>query len=203
MDERAAVDAIRHARSLGINFFDTAQAYGFGRAERLLGRPLAAELRASREELVIATKGGLRMDGDRLIRDASPAWLRKGVEASFRAWLEHKQGRPVSDMTAANRWLEEVYEPVIDAIPEDLRGRLPPAGIFHEVLEHRWYMSEAVGRDVGTAAAAAGDYFKHVLPTMPAPPDYRLAGMTKRSQQQGITGADRDEQDQSHDRPWT
>ena len=85
VDERAAVDVIRHARSLGINFFDTAQAYGFGRAERLLGRALAAGLRASREQLVIATKGGLRMDGDRLVRDASPAWLRKGVEASLEA----------------------------------------------------------------------------------------------------------------------
>ena len=35
--------------------------------------------------MVIATKGGLRMDGDRVIRDASPAWLRKGVEASLDA----------------------------------------------------------------------------------------------------------------------
>jgi uncharacterized protein DUF4032/lipopolysaccharide kinase (Kdo/WaaP) family protein len=147
--------------------------------------------------------------------DSRQLFLRTGIKASehqarrllndmasFRAWLEHKQGRPVSEMTAANRWLEEVYEPVIDAIPEDLRGRLPPAEIFHEVLEHRWYMSEAVGHDVGTAAAA-GDYFKHVLPTMPAPPDYRLAGMTKRSQPQAMTGAGRDEQDRSHDRPWT
>ena len=37
MDEQAAVSAMGQARSLGINFFDTAQAYGFGRAERLLG----------------------------------------------------------------------------------------------------------------------------------------------------------------------
>jgi aryl-alcohol dehydrogenase-like predicted oxidoreductase len=35
--------------------------------------------------VVIATKGGLRMDGDRLVRDAGPAWLRKGVEASLEA----------------------------------------------------------------------------------------------------------------------
>ena len=71
-------------------------------------------------------------------------------------------------MVAANRWLEEVYDPVIAAIPEDLRGRLPPAEIFHEVLEHRWYMSEAAGRDVGTTAAAR-DYFEQVLPTAPEP----------------------------------
>jgi aryl-alcohol dehydrogenase-like predicted oxidoreductase len=85
VDERAAIEAIGHARSLGINFFDTAQAYGFGRSERLVGRALAAELRSARESVVIATKGGLRMDGDRLVRDASPGWLRKGAEASLDA----------------------------------------------------------------------------------------------------------------------
>jgi hypothetical protein len=85
VDERAAVSAVGRARSLGINFFDTAQAYGFGRSERLLGQALAGDLRAARESVVIATKGGLRMDGDRLVRDASPPWLRKGVEASLEA----------------------------------------------------------------------------------------------------------------------
>jgi aryl-alcohol dehydrogenase-like predicted oxidoreductase len=85
VDERAALAAIGHARSLGINFFDTAQAYGFGRSERLLGRALAAELRSERAKVVIATKGGLRIDGEKLVRDASPAWLRKGVEASLEA----------------------------------------------------------------------------------------------------------------------
>jgi hypothetical protein len=88
--------------------------------------------------------------------------------AGFRAWLEQKQGRPVSEVVAANRWLEEVYDPVIDAIPESLRGRLPPAEIFHEVLEHRWYMSEAAGRDVGTTAATK-DYVEKVLPKAPEP----------------------------------
>ena len=57
---------------------------------------------------------------------------------------------------------------MIAAIPEDLRGRLPPAEVFHEVLEHRWYMSEAAGRDVGTTTAAR-DYFEQVLPAAPAP----------------------------------
>jgi Domain of unknown function (DUF4032)/Lipopolysaccharide kinase (Kdo/WaaP) family len=88
--------------------------------------------------------------------------------AGFRAWLEQKQGRPVSEVVAANRWLEEVYDPVIAAIPESLDGRLPPAEIFHEVLEHRWYMSEAAGRDVGTTAATE-DYVEKVLPKAPEP----------------------------------
>jgi hypothetical protein len=85
VDEQAAVAAISHARSLGINFFGTAHSYGFGRAERVLGRALANELRSARDSVVVAAKGGLRMDGDLLIRDASPAWLRKGTEASLDA----------------------------------------------------------------------------------------------------------------------
>ena len=70
--------------------------------------------------------------------DSRQLFLRTGIDAGehqarrllndiagFRAWLEQKQGRPVSEVVAANRWLEEVYDPVIAAIPEDLRGRLP------------------------------------------------------------------------------
>jgi hypothetical protein len=94
--------------------------------------------------------------------------------ASFRAYLEQKEGHPVSEIVAANRWLEEVYDPVIAAIPAELRGRLPPAEIFHEVLEHRWYMSEAAGRDVGTTAATRA-YMKQVLPEAPEPLDETLS----------------------------
>ena len=113
--------------------------------------------------------------------DSRQLFLRTGIDAGenqarrllndiagFRAWMEQKQGRPVSEVVAANRWLEDVYDPVIAAIPEGLRDRLPPAEIFHEVLEHRWYMSEAAGRDVGTTAAAR-DYFEQVLPSAPEP----------------------------------
>lgn len=83
-EERDAIEAIQHARRIGINFFDTAQAYGFGASERLLGEALRDELRSNRDELVIATKGGLRMDPDEgLVRDASPEWLRRGVESSL------------------------------------------------------------------------------------------------------------------------
>jgi hypothetical protein len=88
--------------------------------------------------------------------------------ASFRAWLEQKQGYPVSEVVAANRWLEEVYDPMIAAIPDSLRDRLPPAEIFHEILEHRWYMSETEGRDVGTTTATK-DYIEKVLPKAPEP----------------------------------
>jgi aryl-alcohol dehydrogenase-like predicted oxidoreductase len=84
-DEQRAIEAIRHARSLGINFFDTAQAYGFGTSERLLAKALEDDLRDARDDVVIATKGGLRPVDGGMERDASPEFLREGVEASLEA----------------------------------------------------------------------------------------------------------------------
>ena len=84
-DADEAVAAIRHARSLGVNLFDTAQGYGFGASERVLGQALRDDLDNRRDEVVIATKGGLRMTDDGLVRDSSPEWLRTGVDDSLRA----------------------------------------------------------------------------------------------------------------------
>jgi hypothetical protein len=84
-DKDVAEKAIRRAYDLGVNFFDTAQAYGFGASERLLGEALRNELTTARDELVIATKGGLRMTGNGIVRDASPEFLRRGVNASLTA----------------------------------------------------------------------------------------------------------------------
>ncbi len=84
-DEEKGIEAIRNARELGVNLFDTAQGYGFGASERLLGRALRDDLDNRRDEVVIATKGGLRMTDDGLVRDASPEWLRGGVDSSLEA----------------------------------------------------------------------------------------------------------------------
>jgi aryl-alcohol dehydrogenase-like predicted oxidoreductase len=77
--------AVRKALDIGINIFDTAQAYGFGAAEQFLSQALEPEIRTRRQELVLATKGGLRQAGDQLVRDSSRAWLREGLESSLRA----------------------------------------------------------------------------------------------------------------------
>jgi aryl-alcohol dehydrogenase-like predicted oxidoreductase len=82
-DENVA--AIRRARELGANFFDTAQAYGFGASEAILGKALRDEFSRDRDELVIATKGCLRQTDSSLVRDASPEWLCRGVDASLTA----------------------------------------------------------------------------------------------------------------------
>ena len=85
IDEDNGIASIRHARELGVNFFDTAQGYGFGASERFLGRALRDDLDNRRDEVVIATKGGLRMTEHGLARDSSPAWLRSGVDQSLQA----------------------------------------------------------------------------------------------------------------------
>lgn len=51
----------------------------------------------------------------------------------------------------AHEWLTRVFEPVVKAIPYDLRSKLEPAEVFHQVLEHRWYMSQSRGRSVPLA----------------------------------------------------
>jgi hypothetical protein len=55
-------------------------------------------------------------------------------------------------------------------VPQELCGRRAPAELFHELLEHRWFLSERAGRDVGIDAAIAS-YVETVL--RPAP-DERL-----------------------------
>ena len=63
-----------------------------------------------------------------------------------------------------HRWLAEVYEPLRAMLPADLRDNLGTAELFHEMLEHRWYLSERAGREVDFFETAR-DYLTNVLPT--------------------------------------
>lgn len=62
----------------------------------------------------------------------------------------------------AHEWLTTVFEPVVRAVPRELRGKLEPAEVFHEVLEHRWYESERAGHDIPLADAVRS-YVEKVL----------------------------------------
>ncbi|NEN04322.1 DUF4032 domain-containing protein [Diaminobutyricibacter tongyongensis] len=62
----------------------------------------------------------------------------------------------------AHEWLMRVFEPIVRAIPADLKGKLEPAEVFHQLLEHRWFMSQDEGRDVPLAEALSS-YIKDVL----------------------------------------
>lgn len=66
----------------------------------------------------------------------------------------------------AHRWVMDVFEPVVRSVPRDQRGKLEPAEIFHEVLEHRWFLSECAGQDVGLDVAAEA-YVRDVLRCKP------------------------------------
>src|SRR5205814_1433368 len=70
------------------------------------------------------------------------------------------------EQQAAHRWLTEVFEPVVRAVPTDQRGKLEPAELFVQVIEHRWYMSEEQGRDVGLAPAVRS-YLANILTHRP------------------------------------
>src|SRR3954452_23085015 len=74
--------------------------------------------------------------------------------ASFRAAIEREEGRKSAEAVAAYRWLHEIFEPAVAAVPQELRGKLEPAEIFHEVLEHRWFLSETAGKEVDFEEAA-------------------------------------------------
>jgi hypothetical protein len=66
----------------------------------------------------------------------------------------------------AHEWVQKCFEPVVRAVPRELRGKLEPAEIFHEVLEHRWYLSEQAGQDIGLNEALYR-YIRGVLPNKP------------------------------------
>jgi len=87
--------------------------------------------------------------------------------ARYREALERKEGRTVAESVAASRWREEVFEPTVAAVPEVLWGRLPAAEVFHQVLEHRWFLSEAAGKDVGIEKAVRS-YVESELPQAPS-----------------------------------
>jgi len=72
---------IRRARELGVTFFDTADSYGFGRSESLLGIVLSRV----RHEVVIATKAGVARDSDgRLRKDFSSEHLSHAIDGSLK-----------------------------------------------------------------------------------------------------------------------
>jgi hypothetical protein len=82
--------------------------------------------------------------------------------ASFRARLEQIDGKPVPESVAAYRWRAEVFEPAVAAVPPELWSKREAAEVFHEILEHRWALSQEGGTDAGLQAAVRS-YVQNVL----------------------------------------
>ena len=62
----------------------------------------------------------------------------------------------------AHDWLTHVFEPAVRAVPRELRGKLELPQIYHEILEHRWFMSQRESRFV-TLEEAVTSYIDNVL----------------------------------------
>ncbi|MDO4791764.1 MAG: DUF4032 domain-containing protein [Buchananella hordeovulneris] len=77
----------------------------------------------------------------------------------------------------AHKWLAEVFEPTVASVPIELQRKLEPAEIFHEVLEHRWYLSESAGHDV-PLHEAVNSYVREVLPGRPDEQSFLSLGDT-------------------------
>ena len=87
----------------------------------------------------------------------------KRILASFDRFRSREIEKTPKKEEAAKRWLDEVFYKVINAVPAAMRGRVENAQLFHEVLEHRWYLGEKAGRDLGLEFAT-NDYISKVLP---------------------------------------
>jgi hypothetical protein len=88
----------------------------------------------------------------------------KRLLASFDRYRGREKSPKPPLHDSARRWLEEVFNPTVALIPMELTGRIEIAQFFHETLEHRWYLSEKAGHDVGLEFAARS-YVEQILPS--------------------------------------
>jgi Domain of unknown function (DUF4032)/Lipopolysaccharide kinase (Kdo/WaaP) family len=131
---------IRRLNTLGFDVAEMMVRRKAGTA-RLIVRPKVVDAGHHQRRLLRLT--GLDVEENqarRLLNDLDSFRVAKG--------LRHED-----EAIVAHRWLAETFQPTVTAIPLELRGKLEPAQLFHEVLDHRWFMSEAAGRDVGLEAA--------------------------------------------------
>jgi len=87
----------------------------------------------------------------------------KRILASFDRYRARESNNAITINESAFKWLTEIFNPIVNLVPAEHIGRVEPAQLFHEVLEHRWYLSEAAGHDVGLDFASKS-YISEVLP---------------------------------------
>jgi hypothetical protein len=84
----------------------------------------------------------------------------------YRQDLDAAGEPPISDAALAGRWLTEVFEPTIAKVPRHKWTKRQAAQLYHELLEHRWYLSERAGHGVPLEDAVES-YLQDVLPEIP------------------------------------
>jgi uncharacterized protein DUF4032/lipopolysaccharide kinase (Kdo/WaaP) family protein len=157
LEERFKIDArLERLNDLGFDV-EELQLVDTGEGYRLRVQPQVVEPGHHRRRLMSMT--GLDVQENqarRLLNDI----------AGFKCYLEEVEGRQFPESIVAYRWLAEVFEPTIASIPKELRGKLEPAELYHQVLEHRWLLSEEEGQDVGLKRAVRS-YVDEVLKFQP------------------------------------
>jgi Domain of unknown function (DUF4032) len=149
-------ERLRQLNELGFDV-EEIELVGEGDTRRLRLNPQVVEPGHHRRRLLMLTALDVQENqARRLLNDV----------AGYRAHLERVAGGPVPESVAAYRWLHEVFNRATEAVPAALRGKREPAELFHEILDHRWYLSERAGRDVGTDVAVQS-YIDDVLPFGP------------------------------------
>lgn len=84
----------------------------------------------------------------------------------YRAFRSAKKAREIPLAVAAYEWLTERWDPTMASIPFEFQGRLEAPELYHQILEHNWYLSEQAGHDVGLAEAARS-YVSNILCRLP------------------------------------
>ena len=138
---------------------DMATRAGTATVHDLDGRVLA------RADMAYRTRSSRRRRGLPLLEaEIGPGVAVRGESGRLGSCSDHSTRECC--VTAARIRCGTGNEPTLAGVPPDLRTRMDAAELFHEVLEHRWFLSEAAGRDVGMPAAVR-DYVDHVLPAVP------------------------------------
>lgn len=150
-DEQKSIDTVHHALDKGINFIDTAPAYGFGLSEELVGK--AVEQYGNREDLVIATKVGIEWnENEEVFRNASRERIFKEVEDS----------------------LERLRTDYIDVYQIHWPDPLVPIGETAEAMRQLYDEGKIKAIGVSNFSTRQMDDFRKVAPVHTCQPPYNL-----------------------------
>ncbi|CAA9521086.1 MAG: Chromosome segregation ATPases [uncultured Thermoleophilia bacterium] len=167
-------ERLRRLNELGFDV-EEIELLGEGDRRRLRLDPRVVEAGHHRRRLLMLT--GLDVQENqarRLLNDI----------AAYRAYLERSTGGAVPESVAAYRWLVEIFNPSVAAVPPELAGKREPAELFHEILDHRWFLSEAAGQDIGTQAAVRS----YVAEVLPRTPDERVVAEEPAAEPEDLLG---------------
>ncbi|MDR1732694.1 MAG: aldo/keto reductase [Synergistaceae bacterium] len=141
-DEAESIRTIRRACDLGINFFDTAAFYGYGRSETVLGKALAGD----RDKYIVSTKCGLDWDtgegapffvrdGHQVTRNLSPEGVRRSLENSLRRLKMDHVDLCITHWQAVEPAFTPIEETVGELLAMKKEGKLRAIGASNVTLD--------------------------------------------------------------------